>query len=206
MTTLIGGLDEVGWGSLAGPIVSVATVFRAEDLAHMPKGVKDSKQCSELQRIGLYNPIHQLAWAVGIGHAWPWEIDQYGPGPALQLSYRRALEEIRKDCRPTLLYVDGNNEVVGWVGRQIVEPKADSKYPSVSAASIVAKVFRDRMMVEYAKERQRTGKNDYGWEQNKGYGSPEHERQIRKYGLMLNGEGGYLHRQCYCKKFWRDNG
>lgn len=95
MTTLIGGLDEVGWGSLAGPIVSVVTVFRAEDLNRMPKGVKDSKQCSELQRAGLYGPIHQLAWAIGIGHAWPWEIDQYGPFPSLQLSYRRALEEVR---------------------------------------------------------------------------------------------------------------
>jgi ribonuclease HII len=202
MSFLTGGIDEVGWGSLAGPIISVVTVFRETDLALLPGGVRDSKKCTEAQRDALYLPLCSSAYDVGVGHAWPWEIDQYGPYPALQLSYRRALDEVHPTRKPDILYVDGKNRIEGWAGRQIVEPKADVKYLQVSAASIIAKVFRDTMMADYS--RQYPDLN-YGWKRNKGYGTDDHVAAIKKLGLLIDGtnKDRYLHRLSYCKKLIR---
>jgi ribonuclease HII len=144
----------------------------------------------------LFHPICRAVYDVGFGHAWPWEIDQYGPGEALQLSYRRALEELHPSRQPTLLYVDGSNHIAAWKGRQIVEPKADAKYKEVSAASIVAKVFRDTIMVNYAKTFRQ-----YGWDQNKGYGTADHTEAIKRFGLLVDNTRRevYLHRQRFCR-------
>lgn len=193
---IIGGLDEVGWGALAGPIVSVVAVFRPLDLAFMPPGVKDSKKTTEAQRRMLYEPLCRSAFDVGVGHAWPWEIDTYGPGEALQLSYRRALDDVRRDCAPHLLIVDGSNRVSAWKGEQRVEPKADVKYKEVSAASIIAKVFRDCIMEDYAKTWP-----EYGWNLNKGYGTTDHTDAIQKYGALVNVDdrSKYIHRLRYCR-------
>lgn len=194
------GLDEVGYGALAGPIISVVTVFRDRDLVLLPPGVKDSKQTTEAQRQGMYLRLCDAAQDIGVGHAWPWEIDELGVSAALHLSYRRALEELR--VQPHILIVDGSNQVKGWKGKQINEPKADVKYPEVSAASIIAKHFRDTIMRDYAKELMKEG-IQYGWEDNKGYGTPDHEAGIRRFGLLLNpsNRNRYLHRKRYCSKF-----
>jgi ribonuclease HII len=192
MDDLIGGLDEVGYGSWAGPIISVVAVFNDEGLARLPSGVTDSKKTSAKKRSMLYLPIIDAAVDVGFGHAWPSEIDTLGVSSALQLSYRRALEELK--YKPRLLIVDGMNRVTSWPGEQRVEPKADLHYQQVSAASMVAKHFRDQMMTDYSKKFPA-----YGWAKNKGYGAYDHEEAIRKHGLLII-EPNYLHRQHYCRK------
>lgn len=197
MSQLTAGLDEVGWGALAGPIISVVAVFRSEDLLLLPPGVRDSKKTSEAQRRMMYSPICRAAFDIGIGHAWPWEMDQYGPGQALQLSYKRALEELHVDRLPSVLYVDGSNRIQAWKGHQVVEAKADVKYREVSAASIVAKHFRDTIMESYAKDWPQ-----YLWHENKGYGTNDHIEAIRQHGLVVNDKERerYIHRLSYCKK------
>lgn len=198
---ITGGLDEVGWGCLAGPIISVVAVFRPSDLALLPAGVRDSKKCSEAQRNSLYLPLCRAAFDVGIGHAWPWEIDQFTPGRALQLSYKRALEEVHPTRRPHVLIVDGSNRVQAWSGEQRVEPKADVKFREVSAASIIAKVFRDTIMSDYGKMFP-----SYRWSENKGYGTDDHIEAIRRDGLLIDGLNHkfYIHRISYCKKMIRE--
>jgi ribonuclease HII len=197
--TSTGGLDEVGWGALAGPIISVVAVFRDEDVDHLPTTIKDSKRTSEKQREMMYLEICRLSLDIGIGHAFPWEIDELGPMNALQLSYTRALEELKH--KPDWLIVDGTvhtNKVRSWKGPQYCEPKADLNQRPVSAASMVAKVFRDRLMCQEAKRFPQ-----YNWERNKGYGSRDHQEAIRKYGLIINEKRRefYMHRKCYCQRF-----
>lgn len=195
----VGGLDEVGWGALAGPIITVVAVFGQSDLSLLPPGVRDSKKTTEKQRDMLYLPLCRTALDVGIGHAWPFEIDSMGPTPALQLSYARALDDL---CvvKPDQLIVDGSNRVLAWKGPQIVEPKADLNHPQVSAASIIAKWFRDRIMRDYALERRRLGLPDYSWDINKGYGTSDHMEAIRAHGFLFGEGGPYLHRKAYCRK------
>jgi ribonuclease HII len=195
-TELVGGLDEVGYGAWAGPIISVVAVFNAAGLRRMPVGVTDSKKLSDTRRSMLYLPIIDAAVDVGIGQAWPWEIDEKGVRWSLQMSYRRALEDLLH--KPSLLIVDGKNYVDSFPRKaQRVEPKADLNHPQVSAASIVAKHFRDSIMISYAKEFP-----GYDWENNKGYGSHTHEEGIRKLGFLTdaNNKSRYLHRKHYCRK------
>jgi ribonuclease HII len=200
---ITGGIDEVGWGALAGPIISVVAVFRPSDLALLPPGVKDSKKTTDIQRETMFLPLCQAAYDVGIGHAWPWEIDQYSPYPALQLSYRRALGDLLPGRQPELLYVDGKNRIEKWLGVQQVEAKADVKYKEVSAASIIAKVFRDCIMASYGRI---LGTDPYGWSKNKGYGTEDHLKAIKENGLLVDGttKTQYLHRLAYCKRFKRE--
>lgn len=192
MSDLIGGLDEVGFGAWAGPIISVVAVFDADALRKLPAGVTDSKKTTEKQRSMLYLPIIDAAIDVGIGHVWPYEIDSVGVSDALQVCYARALHDLMS--QPPTLIVDGNKSVWRYGGKQIVEPKADLNHPQVSAASMIAKHFRDRIMIDYAKLFP-----VYGWEKNKGYGSHDHEEAIRKHGILTT-EPHYLHRQLYCRK------
>jgi ribonuclease HII len=190
---LTAGVDEVGFGCLAGPVVSVAYVVGIKELALLPQNVTDSKKLTPVARSKLYIPLVTAARDIGLGHASPEEIDSLGPVRALQLCYQRALEELH--CVPDKLIMDGTNRIECWRGEQIVEPKADFKYKVVSAASIVAKVFRDKLMVELASQFP-----GYGFENHKGYGTAEHERAIYDRGLLLDGEQ-YVHRRSYCKKF-----
>lgn len=199
--TKIGGLDEVGWGSLAGPVISAVAVFRQSDLNLLPSGVRDSKKTSEAQRSMLYLPLCRSALDIGVGHAWPWEIDEMGALPALQLSYQRALEDLRV-AKPDLLIVDGSNRIDSWKGKQKVEPKADVNHPQVSAASIVAKFFRDTLMHDLSVKMKALGFPDYNWEVNKGYGTPDHIEAIEKHGIMTDevNHDFYLHRKRWCRK------
>lgn len=195
------GLDEVGIGALAGPYISVVAVFREKDFAMLPPGVRDSKKTSESQRGMLYLPIVQAAFDVGMGHAWPWEIDSLGPAEALQLCYRRAYAELR--VVPDYLVIDGDIGIRSWEGLTrpnsvLVTPKADVKYREVSAASIIAKWARDEMMISYAKRFPA-----YKFEENKGYGTKDHESAIRTHGVLVEDadHSRYLHRRTYTRKF-----
>lgn len=194
-----GGLDEVGYGSLAGPFIAVVAVFRQKDFTFLPPGVTDSKKLSHSSLEALYDPICAAASDIGIGHAMPEEIDRLGVSVALQLTYQRAIEELV--VFPSTLIVDGNKPVKSWKGKQIVEPKADLNHKVVSAASIIAKVWRDRLMTQLSKQFP-----EYRWDSNKGYGSEEHFEAIKKNGLVLPGPRGneYIHRKVYCKRFLND--
>lgn len=201
MSQVRAGLDEVGIGALSGPFISAVAVFRDKDLMLLPAGVKDSKKTTEEQRGHLYLPICNAAWDVGIGHAWPWEIDKYGPAEALQLCYRRALGELRQAY--DVLIIDGNVGVKIFRGlfrpsHIILEPKADVRYREVSAASIIAKWARDEMMISYSKKFPQ-----YRWDENKGYGTQSHEDAIRQHGLLIDetNPSRYLHRKRFCQKF-----
>lgn len=195
---LTGGLDEVGWGAGAGPIVSVVVLTRPQDLTFLPKGVTDSKKLSEKRREMFFNQLLESVTDIGIGSCDAWEIDAMSPGRALQETYRRALLELR--YVPNVLIVDGSHKVDAFVGQQIVEPKADYNHKQVSAASIIAKVIRDRVMSERAKLFRDRGLSDYGWGENKGYLTSDHIDHIKKHGLLYGPDPFfYQHRRSYTK-------
>ena len=189
---LVAGLDEVGYGAFAGPYISVVAVFREEDLQNLSSHVRDSKQLTFVMRQSLYLGLCKAAFDVGVGYASPYEIDNQGATDALQLSYTRACQDLRST--PDVLYVDGNNRVRAWVGKQVIEPKADAKYKQVSAASIIAKVIRDCIMTDEHKKYPQ-----YNFIGNKGYGTPDHIAAIEKHGFLFDGDH-YIHRRRYCNK------
>lgn len=198
---MIAGLDEVGTGALAGPFISVIAVFREQDMVLLPPGVKDSKKTTEAHRGAIHLAITKVAFDVGMGHAFPWEIDKLGPGEALQLCYRRAYEELR--CVPDVLVIDGTVGIRNWEGLTrpnsvLVTPKADAKYREVSAASIIAKWSRDEMMIAFSKKYP-----VYEFASNKGYGSASHEAAIKAHGLLIDDANHtrYVHRRTYTRKF-----
>jgi ribonuclease HII len=194
-SSLVGGIDEVGYGAWAGPIISVVAVFNEKTRSLLPSGVKDSKKTTEKHRASTFQAIIAACEDVGIGHAWPWEIDTAGVPAALQLCYSRALDDLIR--KPNTLIVDGDNPVGVFSGTQVVEPKADVNHIEVSAASMIAKHFRDRIMIDYARQFPA-----YHFDGNKGYGSSDHEAAIHKHGLLINNEdhSKYIHRWRYCRK------
>lgn len=185
------GMDEVGRGALAGP-VSVGVVAIDLTARSAPQGVKDSKLLAPAARERLVPRIRRWALGHGVGHAWPQEIDDLGIMAALRLAGERALAQLGP-VRPDLVLLDGNHD---WltdprrVGLLALtdgeEPppvrtmiKADLRCSSVAAASVLAKVERDTMMVDAA------GAEDYApflWQQNKGYAAPEHLDALRRLG------------------------
>ena len=186
---LLAGMDEVGRGALAGP-VSVGVVVIDEVCRSAPVGVKDSKLLSHQMRERMVPKIQRWASAYSVGHSSPGEIDQFGIMVALRLAGTRALAAL--PVIPDLVILDGNYdwltdpERVGLLGllesggalapsvpvRTMV--KADLFCSSVAAASVLAKVERDAMMVALAAE-----VPGYAWELNKGYSAPEHFAALR---------------------------
>ncbi len=193
---LLAGMDEVGRGALAGP-VSVGVVVIDEGCRPAPVGVKDSKLLSHQMRERMVPKIRRWATAYAVGHASPAEIDQFGIMVALRLAGNRALRVL--PVRPDVVILDGNYdwltdpERVGLLGfldsgvglgscvpvRTMV--KADLFCSSVAAASVLAKVERDAMMVALAAE-----VPGYGWELNKGYCAPEHSAALRSRGSSVH--------------------
>jgi len=169
---IIAGVDEAGRGPLAGPVVAAAVVF---DTATRIEGVNDSKKLSERQRSFLFDEILLGAVDVGVGIVAHDEIDRINILQASILAMRKAVDELR--VIPEVILADGNSfsheaiRVENVIG-------GDGKCFSVAAASIVAKVTRDRIMREY-----HLLFPDYGFERHKGYGTPEHLAAIRRHGL-----------------------
>lgn len=165
------GIDEVGRGPLCGPVVASAVI--------LPKDarilyINDSKQLSEKKREALFQEIRKEAVAVGTGVVTPQEIDEINILQATYKAMRMAIDEL--SVKPTLLLNDA--VVIPEVEiPQVKIIKGDAKSMSIAAASIVAKVTRDHMMVEYDKIFPQ-----YGLAKNKGYGSREHIEALRKYG------------------------
>jgi ribonuclease HII len=166
------GVDEAGRGPLAGPVTAAAVVF--SDYDPIP-GLNDSKMLVPEVREELYNIICSKALSVGIAVGSVELINQVN---ILQATKRCMWEAIKQlDIKPDYILVDGNMRF-NWTipYRSII--KGDQKCYSIAAASIVAKVYRDRLMVELDKQYP-----DYGWAQNKGYGTEWHREMIKDHGV-----------------------
>src|SRR3989338_1533989 len=169
---LIAGLDEAGRGSWAGPLVAGAVIL---DPAKKIPGVRDSKLLRPVQRQSLFEVITQnvLGWSVGIVSAAT--IDEIGLGPANRLAFELAVANL--DVPPDYLLIDALPlPTVPIPSASTVA--ADRSITPVAAASIVAKVYRDRLMHEFAKRYPR-----YGFHRHKGYGTALHHQMIRRYGI-----------------------
>ena len=199
---LVAGMDEVGRGALAGP-VSVGVVVVDQGCRSAPVGVKDSKLLSPQMRERLVPGIHRWASACAVGHASPAEVDRYGIMVALRFAGIRAVAAL--PVIPDVIILDGNHDWltdprrVGLLGlcedvpdlppgvpcvqcppvRTLV--KADMSCSSVAAASVLAKVERDAIMVALAAE-----VPEYAWELNKGYSAPEHFAALESHGACVH--------------------
>ncbi len=181
----VGGIDEVGRGPYAGPVVTACVI--------LPKGCKieginDSKKLSLKKREELFDIIKEKAISVGVGIVDNYEIDQLNILQATYKAMRIAIENM--SIKPQQLLVDAVTIPEIDIPQEAII-KGDAKSISIGAASIIAKVIRDRMMVEYAKKYPQ-----YGFESNVGYGSKYHEEAIRKYGLCD------IHRRSFTHKFF----
>ena len=165
------GIDEVGRGPLAGPVVAGAVILPRDARILY---INDSKQLSEKKREELYGEILSQAVAVGIGSAGPGRIDEINILNATYEAMREAVGKLK--IRPSLLLVDAVR-IPGLDIPQVPIIKGDAKSQSIAAASIVAKVTRDRLMKEYDRLLP-----EYGFAANKGYGSAAHIEALKKYG------------------------
>ncbi|HEY2071431.1 MAG TPA: ribonuclease HII [Rhizomicrobium sp.] len=167
----IAGVDEAGRGPLAGPVVAAAVIL---DRKRIPKGLNDSKQLSAGAREELYVLVMQRAVAVGVGEASVDEIDLINIRQATHLAMARAVRAMA--LAPLFALVDGNDApALPCPCDTIVD--GDAKSVSIAAASIIAKVTRDRMMVAL-----HDAHPGYGWANNKGYGTAEHLNALGKLG------------------------
>jgi ribonuclease HII len=166
------GVDEAGRGPLAGPVTAAAVWL---DPARLPTGLGDSKQLGARAREALFDQI-MLSADVGIGHATPAEIDTINILQATYLAMRRAIAALR--VSPDLALIDGNRlpSDLGCAGQTIV--KGDATVASIAAASIIAKVTRDRIM--QGLDRRHPG---YGWAENAGYPTKRHINAIADLGV-----------------------
>ena len=173
------GFDEVGRGAIAGPVVVASVVFY--NYSNIPDGIKDSKKISANKRLILYKEIKKVA-SVGLGIVMPNIIDKIGISKATNLAAQKSMPQhlsVKKNLLDGNIKIDTNNNFVNII-------KGDENYVSIAAASIIAKVIRDKIMVNKNKEN-----NKYKWDKNKGYGTKDHLLAIKNYGIT------YLHRKSF---------
>lgn len=181
----IAGIDEAGRGPLAGPVV-VACVVLPEN--SMIEGVNDSKKISEAKREKLYDTIIQEAISYGVGIIYQDEIDEIN---ILQATKKGVTEAIKQmEVKPNIIMVDALNgiDTMGIPYKSII--KGDAKCYSIAAASIIAKVTRDRIMREWDKVYP-----EYGFASHKGYGTAKHIAAIKEFGPCP------IHRKTFITKF-----
>ena len=167
----LAGVDEAGCAPLAGPVVAAAVILNRD---HFPRGIDDSKNLPLDKRESLYSRIVKCAaWSVGI--ATVEEIDTINIYWARMLAMTRAVEAL--GLEPAWVLVDGN-ACPRWERPSKAIVEGDAKCRSIAAASIIAKVTRDRMMADYAEAHP-----GYGWEHNRGYPTPDHRRALRELGV-----------------------
>lgn len=178
------GIDEVGRGPLAGPVVAGAVILPKDcDILY----INDSKKLSAAKREELYDTIMEKAVAVGLGIVSPQRIDEIN---ILQATYEAMREAISKlQVIPDILLNDAVTIPEVSI-RQVPIIKGDAKSISIGAASIIAKVTRDRLMIEYDKSMP-----EYGFASNKGYGSQEHIKALKEYGPTP------IHRRSFIRNF-----
>lgn len=177
---IIVGIDEVGRGCWAGPLVAGAVVLK-----NPIDGLKDSKKLSKRERERLAAVVQEQAEAVGLGWVWPEVIDTIGLSASVKTAMAEALNAIK--CDYDEIIIDGNINYLPETGKSRPIIKADDLYPCVSAASIVAKVARDKYMSEKAALEY----PDYGFEFHVGYGTAGHIAALRQNGPTA------IHRMSY---------
>jgi ribonuclease HII len=170
--TRIAGVDEAGRGPLAGPVVAAAVVL---DPARIPEGLNDSKMLSAARRARLLDRLREVA-QIGVGLASVAEIDALNILRASHLAMERALASL--PCSPDLALIDGNMIPRGLTLTAEALVRGDARSLSIAAASVVAKVTRDRIMVDLAQHHP-----GYGWESNAGYPSPAHKAALISLGV-----------------------
>jgi ribonuclease HII len=166
----LAGVDEAGCAPLAGPVVAGAIIL---DRRKFPRGIDDSKKLPIAEREALYAKLIKCA-AWGVGIATVEEIDTINIYWARMLAMSRAVEAL--GLEPAWVLVDGN-ACPRWQRPSKAIVEGDAKCRSIAAASIIAKVTRDRMMADYAEAHP-----GYGWEHNRGYPTPDHRRALRELG------------------------
>lgn len=182
---VICGVDEAGRGPLAGPVCAAAVILPPN--LEIP-GLTDSKKLSDKRRRELYPVIMEQALAYGIGFASHEEIDQINILQATFLAMERAMAQLK--IRPDLALIDGNRQKDFGVPVETVV-KGDSLSASIAAASVLAKVTRDDVMLQMAQEHP-----GYGFEVHKGYGTKAHYEALRNLGPSP------IHRMTFLKKFY----
>ncbi len=181
------GVDEAGRGPLAGNVVAAAAILKkySSDLDE----INDSKKLTEKKREKLFDVIMENFY-IGVGEATPEEIDEINILNATFLAMRRALENLKKQCSTDyLVLVDGNFKIREYEGEQEFVIKGDAKSLSIAAASIIAKVTRDREMIEEGKKYP-----EYKFEKHKGYGTKLHKEKLLELGVLP------IHRKSFLNK------
>ena len=184
------GVDEAGRGPLAGPVVAAAVILKqySEELDE----INDSKKLTEKKREKLYDIILNN-FNVAVGIASVEEIDKLNILNADFLAMRRALKDLEKfheADKDYIVLVDGNLKIKEYEGKQLPVVKGDAKSLSIAAASIIAKVTRDRIMKDLGLKYP-----DYDFEKNKGYGTKKHVEAIKTKGVLKN-----VHRKVFLRK------
>lgn len=182
----IAGVDEVGRGPLAGPVVCCAVIMPLDDII---EGVDDSKKLSPKKRERLYEEIAEKAVEYNFFEISPQEIDEINILQAVRKCMTEAVKGL--SVTPDITLVDGVNTGLDINAEYIV--KGDSKSYVIGCASILAKVYRDALMDKYDEEF-----SEYGFKQNKGYGTKSHIEKIREIGPCR------LHRKTFIKNFWAE--
>ena len=178
------GVDEAGRGPLCGPVVAAAVILKKDDKI---EGVNDSKKLSEKKREKLYDEIIKKAIAVGVGVSDVEVIEDINILNATKKAMCKAISNL--EIKPEYALIDGNQGIDIDIAYDTVV-KGDLKSESIAAASIIAKVTRDRLLREYDKQYP-----EYGFAKHKGYGTKAHIEAIKKYGLTP------IHRPSFCSKF-----
>lgn len=181
MSKLIIGADEVGYGSLAGPLVTCAVAVPEDWPA--PLGLRDSKKMTRESREVVYGALYGLPMYISASS--PELIDSMGAGVVLRAAHTQTIKEMLHQFPDAEVILDGSMRLPDLPRVRCI-PKADGKFPAVMAASIIAKVSHDRLMLEYAKQYP-----GYDFERNMGYSSKKHLDGIRKLGRC------HIHRTSY---------
>ncbi len=169
---VIAGVDEVGRGAWAGPVTVCAAIT---GLRRPPQGLTDSKLLTVKRRVALDEELREWVTSYALGHASPEEIDELGMTAALRLAALRALDDL--PVRPDAVILDGKHDYLGspWRVRTVI--KGDQSCVAVAAASVIAKVHRDKMMAELGVDHAH-----FGFAANAGYPSPVHKAALAEWG------------------------
>lgn len=182
---IVAGIDEVGRGPLAGNVVTACVVMPKEPVLPW---IDDSKKLSEARREKVFQEIMEIALYVGIGQATPEEIDKINILEATKKAMREAAAQVPAD----VFLIDAVTGL-GLDGQEVPIIKGDATSYAIAAASIVAKVTRDRQLIELDKQYP-----EYGFARNKGYGTAEHVAALKKLGPCP------AHRRSFIRNFWQD--
>ena len=189
---LIAGVDEVGKGCLFGPVFAGAVILsKTNESKLLSQGLKDSKKLSQRKRYKLVPLIKENSIAWSLGQASAREIDRIGIREATEKAMVRALEKFSSP--PDLILVDGILPIRPWSGKQKTQVRGESHFPSIAAASVLAKEARDELIKRLACKY-----TFYGLEKNKGYGTKAHRDNL------INKGATKLHRKSFLSKLNRD--